>query len=389
MISFAKCISPARRACALASLICLFLIMPLHAQQKTDSDVLVLSNGDTLHGTLVNVVSGKITFHNESLGDVTVEWSKVRELHAPERFAVLTKNAKLRGKATIPSGPIDAVNDAITVHTADSGSQQAIPVKQAEIVVDYPTLDRQMNHEPGFFAGWAGAATAGATLVQATQNQHTVSGALALARIVPGITWLSPRNRTAADFSGSYGKITQPGATPTKSSIFHVDAERDQYFTDHLFALAQLAFDHNYAQDLDLQQIYGAGLGWMLFSTPLQEADLKGTLQYEKQKFISAGPGSRKNLIGSTFAANYLRHMKLFTYAQSLEFIPSYNDSRAYSALEVDSFVFPAYKNLSFSVGTTDSYLNDPPASTVPPTKRNSFQFTMGLSYAIKSSYSR
>ena len=47
---------------------------------------------------------------------------------------------------------------------------------------------------------------------------------------------------------------------------------------------------------------------------------------------------------------------------------------------------FPAYKNLSFSVGTLDSFLNDPPVS-LPPTKTNSFQFTMGLTYAIKSKY--
>ena len=47
---------------------------------------------------------------------------------------------------------------------------------------------------------------------------------------------------------------------------------------------------------------------------------------------------------------------------------------------------FPVYKNFSFSLGTLDSYLNNPPAS-VPPTKRNSFQFTMGLTYAFKSQY--
>jgi hypothetical protein len=38
-----------------------------------------------------------------------------------------------------------------------------------------------------------------------------------------------------------------------------------------------------------------------------------------------------------------------------------------------------------------DSYLNDPPVQapplTQPPTKRNSFQFTMGLTYAFKSTY--
>ena len=43
-----------------------------------------------------------------------------------------------------------------------------------------------------------------------------------------------------------------------------------------------------------------------------------------------------------------------------------------------------ATRNLGFSLATLDSYLNDPPVS-LPPTKRNSFQFTMGLTYAIKA----
>jgi len=71
---------------------------------------------------------------------------------------------------------------------------------------------------------------------------------------------------------------------------------------------------------------------------------------------------------------------------QGVSFIPAYNNMRAYSAMENNTFAFPAYKRLSFSLGTMDSYLNNPPAS-LPPTKRNSFQFTMGLTYAIKSAY--
>ena len=58
-----------------------------------------------------------------------------------------------------------------------------------------------------------------------------------------------------------------------------------------------------------------------------------------------------------------------------------------YSANETNTVAFPAYKNLSFSVGTLDSYLNDPPLTTSPPTKPNSFQVTLGLTYAIKSKY--
>src|SRR5208337_4586426 len=105
---------------------------------------------------------------------------------------------------------------------------------------------------------------------------------------------------------------------------------------------------------------------------------------YEKQTFINASASANQNLIGSTFSADYILHVKHFTYAQTVAYIPAYNTPRAYSANETDSVIFPTYKNLGFSVGTIDSYLNDSPAA-LPPTKRNSFQFTMGLTYVIKS----
>lgn len=364
-------------------------------------DVLVLSNGDTLHGKLVNEIGGKVTFHSDPLGDISVGWDKIKELHAGESFAVVDKNLKLHGKgkqtaAQIPTGPLEVADKAITVHSENGAVSAPIPVADALYITDKAVLDKQLYHHPSFFTGWNGAATAGAAIVTATQDQYTFSGGVSLVRVVPTVDWLTTRNRTAVGFTGSFGKITEPGYTipltgvvvggvVTKSALYHADAERDEYLSSRFFALGEVAFDHNYSQDLDLQEIYGGGMGWTALKTPKQEADLKGTIQYEKQQFITDSAGNQ-NLIGSTFSAAYVLHQKLVTYTQGLAFIPAYNNSRAYSANETNTFAFPAYKSFSFSIGTLDSYLNDPPVSE-PPTKRNSFQFTMGLTYAIKSKY--
>jgi hypothetical protein len=368
---------------------------------NASADVLVLSNGDTLHGKFVSETAGKVTFHSDPIGDVTVPWSKIREMHANERFGVLNSTVKLggrKGSGNIPMGTLDMTHQAITVHEGSGAAPTSIPVSDAQYIMDAATLDKEVYHQPGFFAGWNGPVTAGATLVTATQNQYTFSGAIGLVRVVPSVGWLDPRDRTSIDFNGSFGKITQPGYTSpgppptavaaitTKTAIYHAGAERDQYFSPRFFALAQTAFDHNFSQDLDLQQIYGGGIGWTAIKTPKQQLDAKATMQYEKQVFISGAAGTNQNLIGSTFSADYALKLKLVTLTQGLAFIPAYNNSAAYSATETDSFAFPAYKSLSFSVGTLDSYLNDPPAS-LPPTKKNSFQFTMGLTYAIKSKY--
>lgn len=383
----------------------LLAVCTCSAQTKpaSDPDVLVLSNGDTLHGKFISSIQGKLTFHSDPLGDVSIGWDKVKELHTAGKFAVVDKNLKLQGRKSagpIPEGKVDVENGAVALNPDQGQPRAPLPVKDALFIMDTATLDRELYHQPGLLSGWNGAATAGATLVTATENQYTVSGAIGLVRAIPTAAWLNPRNRTSIDFNGSFGKITQPGytvpavppattptfvaAVTTKSAIYHADAERDEYFSPRFFALAQTAFDHNYSQDLDLQQIYGGGIGWTFLKTPRQEADLKATVQYEKQVFISSASTGNQDLIGSTFGASYLLKTKLVTYTQGLAFIPAYNQPRAYSATETNTFAFPAYKNLAFSLGTNDSYLNDPPIS-LPPTKRNSFQFTMGLTYAIKS----
>lgn len=364
-------------------------------------DVLILSNGDVLHGKFVSETAGKVTFHSDPLGDIAVSWDKVKELHAGARFGVLSKNTVLSSRKSvgqIPVGPVEVANQTVTVHPENAAVPAPIAVKDAQYILDEATLKKYVIHQPGFFEGWNGPATAGATLVTATQNQYTVSGAIALVRVSPTVSWLTTRDRTSMGFSGSYGKITQPAytnpgpppttvaAVTTKTAIYHADAERDEYFSPRFFALGQVAFDHNFSQDLALQQIYGGGMGWTAIKKPRQELDVKATIQYEKQQFISGAAGTNQNLVGSTFSASYALHTRLFNYAQGVAFIPAYNNAAAYSVNETNVFSFPTYKNFSFSVGTLDSFLNDPPVS-LPPTQKNSFQFTMGVTYAIKSKY--
>ena len=369
------------------------------AQAAEGADVLVLSNGDTLHGKLVNSTGGNITFHSDALGDLNVSWDKIKELRTAGSFAVIDKTVKIHSKknaGSIPEGRLEVADKSITIHSEKAAAPAPIPVANAQYIMDAATLEKQLYRHPGFLTGWNGAATAGAAIVAATENQYTFSGGIGLVRVVPTVSWLNTRNRTSIDFLGSFGKITQPAYTDpvsgivvpavvTKSAIYHADAERDQYFSPRFFALAQTAFDHNYGQDLELQQIYGGGFGWTFLKQPKQEADLKATIQYEKQQFISSG-SANQNLIGSTISLSYVLHHRLVTYTQGLAYIPAFNNPHAYSANETNTLAFPAYKNFSFSVGTLDSYLNNPPSS-LPPTKRNSFQFTMGMTYAIKSKY--
>jgi hypothetical protein len=356
-------------------------------------DVLVFANGDQLTGKFLRSAGGSAVFHSDMAGDVTVTWDKVKEIHSGTEFVVLEKGIHTARKTlpkNLPEGNLTVVNKQIELTSTNGVLLQPIPLENVNFVIDKPTFEKDLGRKPGFLQGWAGNATAGATVVEATQKTETFSGGIALVRTSPAVAWLDSVDRTLLDFTGSYGKITQPATTTEpgteiKTAIYHADAERDEYFSPRFYGLGQVAFDHNFSQSLDLQQIYGGGIGWTIMKEAKQTLDLKATVQYERQSFIGATPGEDQNLIGSTFAANYMRKLgKTMVFTQQLAFIPAWNNTNAYSAGEINTLILPVYKRLSFSVGTIDSYLNDPPV-TAPPTKRNSFQFTMGATYSFVS----
>jgi hypothetical protein len=219
----------------------------------------------------------------------------------------------------------------------------------------------------------------GASLVEATQKSNTFTAGVALVRAVPAENWLDPRNRTIVDFSVSYGKLTQPNTPTVKTSIYHADAERDQYFSGRFYGFGQLAYDHNFSQGLDLQQAYGGGVGWTVIKSAHQTLDVKASVNYIRQQFETAA--NNQNLVGSTFAEGYQRtlpHGILFT--EQLSATPAWNNTRAYTASGGAGLTMPMFKRLSLSLSALDMFLNDPP----PGFKKNSFQFTTGVSYTLK-----
>jgi hypothetical protein len=363
-----------------------------HAVAPVPKDTLVFENGDTITGTLDREVEGNVYFKSDELGEVEVPWKKIRSLQTHGSFAVLEQRpaVHIHHMAAVQVGHLSVKDEEVTITPAAPGTEnprtdaspgKSVPVKSAQFILDEETFQKQLEAEPNFFAGG---------------NQYTYTSAVALERVVPTVSWLQPRNRMQLDFSSSYGRITQPAyvddgtlvpSSYTKSAIFHADAERDEYLTRRIYGLAQTVFDHNFSQGLNLQQIYGGGLGVTAIKRNSQQLDLKGTLQYESQRFITSASGTDENLVGSTLSGTYV--LKLpgkVVLNQQMEYIPAFNVGRAYSANETNTLTIPFYKQISFTIGTDDSYLNDP-VPALPPTTRNSFQFSTGVTYTLKSKY--
>jgi hypothetical protein len=350
----------------------------LHGQ--TQPDVLTFKNGEKLIGHLVRTHRKDVTFKSDMAGEVTVDWSKIQELRTGDQFAVIRNGVKLRGQqdaGTVPQGPITATDQNITITPSAGRSPETVPVPDANFVVSEKVFQNTL-HRPGILQAWKGTMTGGVSLVEATQNSHTLTSNISLVRTTPTETWVDPRDRTIIDFSSSLGKITQP-ATPTiKTNIYHADAERDEYLTPRVYAFGLLSYDHNFSQGLDLQQTYGGGIGYTLIANSTSTLDVKGNFDYVRQAF--AGATKNQNLIAASVGERYLRNMpRGIVLNEQLAFTPAFNNTSAYSGLGTVGLTVPAYKRLNLSAIMTDAFLNNPP----PGFKKNSLQLTIGVSYAL------
>ncbi len=389
-------------------LLAILLMVPAALSQKPAAkppapkpDVLVFANGDQLTGKLVGAADGNVVFASDMAGTLTISFDKIKELRSggkPAEFALLRKGFPVKKLTPAPEGTITIAGGKVLVHQGQpannkysSSVEAAVPTGDVAYLVGKAEFDHQVGPKHGFTEGWNGTATGAATIVRSTTTGTTLTAALNLARVLPTVSWLPPRNRTTVNIVETYGKNTTnypPPAVSTLSSIFHADSERDEYFTPRFYALGDVAFDHNYAQGLQFQQIYGGGVGWTPVKRDRQQLDLKADLHYEKQQFITTPVNGAvtatvpsTNIVGSTLFEGYrlnLPHKMVFT--QTANILPAFNDASAYSANLNAALAMPVFKRLSATVSTTDNYLNDPS----PGYNRNSYQFVTGVTYALR-----
>jgi len=383
------------------------------AQSKPETakplpDVLVFTNGDQLTGKLQGAAGGSVTFASDMAGTVTVAFDKIKEIRSgsnPSEFALLKKGVPVKKLTPAPEGTVTVADGKVYVHpdkpaaNAESSETAAVvPAKDVDLLVEKAEFDKQVSGHMRFLDTVNGSVTGGATIVRSTTTGTTLTAALHLIRLLPTVAWLPARNRTTLNVVETYGKNTSPGAIPqtvpptpsvtTLSSIFHADSERDEYFSPRFYALGDVSFDHNYAQGLQLQQIYGGGAGWTPIKSPKQELDVKVDLHFERQQFIIEPVNGSvvttvpsMNIVGSTVFEGYHRNLpRKMVFTQTANILPAFNDTNAYSANLTAALVMPVFKRLSATVSTTDNFLNDPS----PGYNKNSYQFVTGVTYALR-----
>ncbi len=307
-------------------------------------DVLILMDGEKLIGELKSADGPVLVFKSDMAGEVRVDRNRVEQLQTIAPSDVARKGA----------------TETVTA-------------------VSQPLSGKNAIGNEGWRKGLGGAITGGFALTDATQRSFTYSGAVNLVRSVPSINWQGPGSRTLLDFTAMYGTSSQPGLPTIKTAFYQGDVEEDKYFSPRLFGVALVAVDHNYSQGLQQQEMYGAGIGRAVIRDTSSELDLKVTMSYIHQDFLSSYP--TQGLAGSTLIETYSRRLPGgVALSENVAITPAWNDLTAFFVTGGAKLTLPLHGRLGSTLSVGDTFLND----ALRGFRKNSLELTAGLTYSMK-----
>src|SRR5207244_2786747 len=149
-------------------------------------DVIVFVDGEKLSGQLESATGASVIFKSDILGEVTVPWSKIQEIHSSQKFAAIPNGVRLHKRedaSQVPQGTLSATGQQFQLDTGGP-SPKALAIGDVSNVVNEVAFQRAFERS-SFTQGWKGGATAGLSLTEATQKSQVYTAALSMVRVVP------------------------------------------------------------------------------------------------------------------------------------------------------------------------------------------------------------
>lgn len=339
------------------------------------ADTLVLKNGDHLTGTIEGSDAKEITFKTDYAGEIKVQWSAVKEASTEKPVYVVKKDN------TTVNGSVTTEDTTVSVHTANAGPVN-VPLTDVTVIRS-PEQQQAYEHSlhPALWEAWNGGANFGFALARG--NSDTTNLALGF----------NADRKTQSDGIKMYlssiydtSGIPVPGTVTANEILGGIRFDRN--IKPRLFVFVSGDFAHNALQSLDIQEIYGGGLGWHAINHPNTTLDVLGGLNYTRETYsgaTAAGPNTTvdRNLPAITLGEDFAKKLPgPMSVTEHFYFYPDLSDTGQYRFSLDANWVTQIKKWIGWQLTLSDRYVSNPP---ILGTKSNDFVLSTGINVSFSS----
>ena len=323
------------------------------------ADQVVLTNGDTITGTIVKKDGDKLTIKSEFLGEVTMPWKAVKSLRSDTALNVV-----------LPSG------ETVKGSVATSGDQLQVAAPGAPKTAPLATVTAVRNdaeqhqyerlQHPGLLDLWAGYFDIGFALATGNSRSQLLSTAFNAARV-------TRTDKLSAYFNQVNTKSRVNNVTSTTASALRGGWKYNRTLAGRLFATGFNDYEHDRFQNLDLRFVAGGGLGMNLIKTESTQLDVDAGINYQRENFMD---GTTRNSLEANFGDNLAYKMsKAVSLTQSARFFANLTNTGEYR-MNFDFGTNTVLKSwLGWHVTASDRFISNP----LPGRQRNDLLLSTGL----------
>jgi len=242
----------------------IFLLFLMMDTREVCADKVVLENGDTLTGTVVKVLDGKLTLKTDYSAPIEIQVSKIKQIFTDNPVEVhLSSGEVLKGK-------IETKEDGQLV-VGKSGERETTSVDLAKVVSVNPPPPKK----------WSGSINAGGNIQTGNTDRKGVI-------LEAQVTRKTDLDRIFFHYLFNYAE--ENGEMTARSQ--YGEMEYDYFFTKKWYALAAVSLLNDKFSNYRLRTIVGPGVGYQVWDDPVKALSFEAGLAYQVNDYYTGNDTS-------------------------------------------------------------------------------------------------
>ena len=318
--------------------------------QALSADIVELTNGDRLTGSVRSISAGELLIETAYSAEIKIDFSQVRRL-VSETPLVLNLDGVDPQQATFT-----VEGDTVEVTGAAAQSFQRGQLLGVEpIAVPEP--------DPNFLQGWDGGADLGWVVATGNSDIRTLS------------LNVDPVRETNTDKTTlTFRMLNSRQNGETSADQWSFVGRYDRTITDGIFAYGIGEFAADGQQNLDLRTRQGGGLGYNWDPRENLAVSFFGGVNAIQEKFIAMDRlNNAEGLAGVEMSVQVLGGLEAMS---RFAYLPIFGEGR-YQLAFAGGVRLPVLYGFTFGFSLTDDFDSAPPSAT----ERNDLKFLMTLGY--------
>lgn len=290
-------------------LLALIFTLPANGQATTPEpkpDRITLSNGDVLHGKVLSLLEGKLSFDSPALGIIEIALDQITDLETTAAVTIETLDGeRLQRRIT---GIVDGL---VTLGPPPSGVSDHTRFPRARLAAINPPEEKPET--------WTGSMSVGLYFASGNTDRRGGDASVDAVRrteqdrITAGVAWNYAEDKTDGDWELTQRRV-QAGL------------KYDYFLSEKSYLLANTGVEGDRFQDIDLRFTTGVGYGYQWIETDDLSFATEIGINYFSENFRSSTPD---NSYITARLAYFLKWQLIdgIKLLQDVRFFPSLEDA--------------------------------------------------------------